>query len=366
MALTLKSQSGYLPALFHDDSPMQLKDFSYDLPDELIAQHPSAKRDQSRLLLMDRHKDALADMSFFQLPDLLKKGDVLVVNDSRVIPARLFGRKQTGGQLEILLLNVKKKEPTSQIWEVLIRPAKRLHEGDDIRLAGHCEAKVLARISEKKWLVEFCAPDGFESYVNTFGRAPLPPYIKRKKNARPDAADRDRYQTIYARQPGSIAAPTAGLHFSDEVIQQLKDRGIQIAHVTLHVGYGTFLPITTDEVEKHVMEPEYYEISPESARIINNAERVIAVGTTSTRTLESVSNEDGYISARSGVTSLFIYPGYKFKRINGLLTNFHLPQSSLFLLVCAFAGTDLIKKAYAHAVKNRYMFYSYGDCMLIL
>jgi S-adenosylmethionine:tRNA ribosyltransferase-isomerase len=344
---------------------MELKDFSYFLPDELIAQHPCQKRDHSRLLFLDKNKEKMTDLSFFQLPDFLQNGDVLVVNDSRVIPARLFGKKPTGGILEILLLTRKKSENESQTWEVLLRPAKRLRENDVLFLSNDCEAKVLARISDKKWLVKFFAQDGFETYLNRFGRAPLPPYIKRKKNTEPDIIDRERYQTIYARNPGSIAAPTAGLHFSTDVLQTLQAKGIQIAPITLHVGYGTFLPIEVNEVEKHVMESEYYEISVESSQIINNAKRVIAVGTTSTRTLESVTDNNGYVEAKSGTTTFFIYPGYKFKRVNGLLTNFHLPQSSLFLLVCAFAGTDLIKKAYSHAVENRYHFYSYGDCMLI-
>jgi S-adenosylmethionine:tRNA ribosyltransferase-isomerase len=345
---------------------MELKDFSYFLPDELIAQHPCQKRDRSRLLFLDKNKGETADSSFFQLPDFLQSGDVLVINDSKVIPARLFGKKQTGGILEILLLTRKESEKESQTWEALIRPAKRLRENDVIFLGNDCEAKVLARISDKKWLLKFFAQDGFEAYLNRFGRAPLPPYIKRKKNTEPDIIDRERYQTIYARNPGSIAAPTAGLHFSTDVLQTLQAKDIQIAPITLHVGYGTFLPIEVNEVEKHVMESEYYEISAGSSRIINNARRVIAVGTTSTRTLENVADNNGYVQAKSGTTTFFIYPGYKFKRVNGLLTNFHLPQSSLFLLVCAFAGTNLIKKAYQHAVENRYHFYSYGDCMLIL
>jgi S-adenosylmethionine:tRNA ribosyltransferase-isomerase len=345
---------------------MELKDFSYFLPDELIAQHPSQKRDHSRLLLLDKSKETTKDLSFFQLPDLLQSGDVLVINDSRVIPARLFGKKPTGGIVEILLLTKKGTGDNSQTWEVLLRPAKRLHENDVISLGDNSEAKVLARISDKKWLLKFFAPNGFDAYLKKFGRAPLPPYIKRRRNSLPDAADLERYQTIYAKNPGSVAAPTAGLHFSDDVMRTLMSKGIQIAPITLHVGYGTFLPIETDEIENHVMESEYYEISPESSEIINNARRIIAVGTTSTRTLESVAQNDGYVSARSGSTNLFIYPGYKFKRVNGLLTNFHLPQSSLFLLVCALAGTDLMKKTYLHAVENRYMFYSYGDCMLII
>lgn len=345
---------------------MELKDFSYFLPDELIAQHPCQKRDRSRLLFLDKKREKMADFSFFQLPDFLQSGDVLVINDSKVIPARLFGKKPTGGILEILLLTRKENEKESQTWEVLLRPAKRLRENDIIALGYNCEAKVLARISDKKWLLKFFTMDGFDSYLNRFGRAPLPPYIKRKKNAEPDITDRERYQTIYAKNSGSIAAPTAGLHFSDDVMQTLLSKGIQIAPITLHVGYGTFLPIEVNKVENHIMESEYYEISAESSQIINNARRVIAVGTTSTRTLESVANHDGYVPAKSGVTNFFIYPGYTFKRVDGLLTNFHLPQSSLFLLVCAFAGTDLIKKAYQHAVENRYHFYSYGDCMLII
>jgi len=345
---------------------MELKDFSYFLPDELIAQHPCQKRDGSRLLFLDKKKEKMADSSFFQLPDFLQSGDVLVINDSKVIPARLFGKKPTGGVLEILLLTKKEIEKESQKWEVLLRPAKRLRENDVIDLGNNCEAKILARISDKKWLLEFFAPYGFEAYLNRFGRAPLPPYIKRKKNAEPDVTDRERYQTIYAKNPGSIAAPTAGLHFSADVLQTLQAKGIQIAPITLHVGYGTFLPIKVNEVEKHVMESEYYEISADSSQVINNARRIIAVGTTSTRTLESVADNDGYVQANSGTTNFFIYPGYKFKRVNGLLTNFHLPQSSLFLLVCAFAGTELIKKAYQHSVENRYHFYSYGDCMLII
>lgn len=345
---------------------MDLKDFSYALPDELIAQHPCSQRDHSRMLFLERGENQTKDLSFYQLPDLLTKDDVLVINDSKVIPARLFGKKETGALMEILLLTKKKTNDMSQTWEVLIRPAKRLRENDIIHLDNHCNAKVSSRISDKKWLLEFFAPEGFDDYLKKFGRAPLPPYIKRKKNASPDIADLERYQTIYAQKSGSIAAPTAGLHFSEDVLQTLRSNGIQIAPITLHVGYGTFLPIEVHEIEKHVMESEYYEISPESSQVINNAKRLIAVGTTSTRTLESACDHSGYVKVPSGFTNLFIYPGYQFKRVNGLLTNFHLPQSSLFLLVCAFAGTDLIKNTYAYAVENRYKFYSYGDCMLIL
>jgi S-adenosylmethionine:tRNA ribosyltransferase-isomerase len=344
---------------------MELKDFSYFLPEELIAQHPCRQRDRSRMMILKRDIKKTEDSFFFHLSDHLDSDDVLVVNDSRVIPARIYGRKQTGALLEILLLTNKEESSSTPVWEVLLRPAKRLHERDIIFLGNNCEAEVLERISEKKWLLRFHCRGSFENYLQNHGRAPLPPYIKRRKNDGQFNDDLERYQTIYARSPGSIAAPTAGLHFSPEVIKSLQEKGVKIAAITLHVGYGTFLPIETKEVEKHVMECEYYEINTEAAAKINSAKRVIAVGTTSTRTIESAADKDGYIRPQSGETRLFIYPGYKFKRINGLLTNFHLPQSSLFLLVCAFAGTDFIKKAYHHAVDQRYYFYSYGDCMFI-
>ncbi|MHB8138856.1 MAG: tRNA preQ1(34) S-adenosylmethionine ribosyltransferase-isomerase QueA [Smithellaceae bacterium] len=346
---------------------MRLNDFSYFLPDELIAQHPRPQRDASRMMMLHRKEKTIEDGQFSFLPKWLERGDVLVINDSRVIPARIYGKKPTGAILEILLLTRKEKCGGSELWEVLARPAKRLNENDTIDLGHSCEAKVVARLSDKKWLMAFNAQDGFENYLERFGRAPLPPYIKRKKSVDPDSTDdRKRYQTIYAKSAGSIAAPTAGLHFSTEVLEALQSKGIEIAPITLHVGIGTFLPIETETVEQHVMETEFFEITGETAEKINNAKRVIAVGTTSTRTLESAADQNGTVAPQSGETSLFIYPGYSFKRVNGLLTNFHLPQSSLFLLVSAFAGTDFIKEAYARAVDNRYLFYSYGDCMLIL
>ena len=345
---------------------MELKDFSYFLPEDLIAQRPCRQRDYSRLMLLQRELGKIDDFNFFQLPDLLQKGDTLVVNDSRVIPARLFGKRSTGGSVEILLLTKKEASTASQSWEVLLRPAKKLRENQVIVLNNNCEAKVLARISEKKWLLRFTSLEKFEDYLEKYGRAPLPPYIKRDQNNEQFVEDLERYQTIYAKNPGSIAAPTAGLHFSAEVMQSLQAKGIQIAPITLHVGYGTFLPIETSKVENHVMEREYFEISASTAETINNARRIIAVGTTATRTLESVADEQVYIKPQSGFTNLFIYPGRKFNITRGLLTNFHLPQSSLFLLACAFGGTDFMKKAYQSAVAGRYLFYSYGDCMLIL
>jgi len=346
---------------------MNLKDFSYFLPEELIAQNPRPQRDASRMMMLHRKKEMIEDSQFSSLPDFLQRGDVLVINDSRVIPARIYGRKSTGAILEMLLLTCKEKKDDSELWEVMARPGKRVNENDTIDLGHSCEAKVISRLSDKKWLMAFSAQDGFENYLERFGRAPLPPYIKRKKSVAPDNTnDRERYQTIYAKTSGSIAAPTAGLHFSPAILNTLESAGIQTAPITLHVGIGTFLPIESETVEDHIMQTEFFEISPEAAEKINNARRVIAVGTTSTRTLESIADEKGYIQPQTGETRLFIYPGYKFKRVNGLLTNFHLPQSSLFLLVCSFAGTDFMKEAYTRAVDKHYLFYSYGDCMLIL
>lgn len=345
---------------------MELKDFHYHLPGELIAQNPCEQRDRSRMMMLQRNGQKIEDCIFSQLPDFLKKDDVLVINNSKVIPARLFGKKPTGASVEILLLHKIEDSGTAQEWEALLRPGKRLKVNDIIIISSDCEVKVLSRISEKKWLLRFEYSGNFEDFLNVHGRAPLPPYIKRERNSGEYINDLSRYQTIYAKNPGSIAAPTAGLHFSGEVIKSLQTKGIRIAPITLHVGFGTFLPIEVDLIENHVMEPEFYEISSEAADIINNAQRVIAVGTTSTRTLECAADENGFIKAQSGFTNLFIYPGHKFRRVNGLLTNFHLPQSSLFLLVCAFAGIDFIKKSYQHAVESRYHFYSYGDCMLIL
>ncbi len=346
---------------------MKLEEFSYILPEELIAQHPRPQRDASRMMKLNPRKKTIEDSQFSLLPECLERGDVLVVNDSRVIPARIYGKKSTGAILEILLLTCMEKKDGSELWEVLARPGKRLCENDTIDLGHACEAKIIARISDKKWLMRFCAVDGFDNYLARFGRAPLPPYIKRKKSLAPDSMnDRERYQTIYAKAAGSIAAPTAGLHFSADILAALQARGVQIAPITLHVGIGTFLPIEAETVEDHIMQTEFFEISPDAAEKINNAKRVIAVGTTSTRTLESVASQDGTIEPQSGETCLYIYPGYSFKIVNGLLTNFHLPRSSLFLLACAFAGTDFIRKAYAQAVEQRYLFYSYGDCMLIL
>jgi len=346
---------------------MKLKDFDYHLPGELIAQHPCDVRDGSRMMVIKRKQELVECKIFQDLPEYFKKDDVLVVNDSKVIPARLIGKKKTGGTIEMLLLSRQRGhgEPV-QTWEVLLRPAKMVSVGTRIFFDGKCEAHLVEQLSDKKWAVEFQTSIGFDHFLEEFGRAPLPPYINRKKDNKTSLEDIDRYQTIYARHPGSVAAPTAGLHFSQNILDMLKKIGVHVVPVTLHVGYGTFLPIDADIVEKHVMEEEFFEITKEAAAAINKADRVIAAGTTSIRVIESVADAVGKVKPLSGQTGLFIHPGYRFKRVSALITNFHLPRSSLFLLVCAFAGKDLVMKAYNQAIENRFRFYSYGDCMLIL
>ena len=346
---------------------MKLEDFGYHLPGELIAQTPCDLRDESRLMVVRRKTGDIEFRLFHDLPEFAEKGNVLVVNDTKVIPARLIGKKPTGGTVEILLLSRKSEDSKSlETWEVLLRPAKRVRAGARILFNTECEAQVIDRVSEKKWIVSFVTGLTFANFLKKYGRTPLPPYIKRHKNSLESLADIERYQTIYARFPGSVAAPTAGLHFSQNILDTLKKNGVYVVPVTLHVGYGTFLPIETDDVEDHVMEEEFFEITPEAAEVINSAEKVIAVGTTTTRVLESAVDEAGKIKPSSAYTGLFIYPGYRFKRVGSLITNFHLPRSSLYLLVCAFAGKHLTERAYKDAVRNRFRFYSYGDCMLIL
>ena len=346
---------------------MQLNEFDYCLPDELIAQEPAGVRDQSRMMVVHRESGACDIRMFRDLPEYFGKGDVIVVNDSRVFPARLIGRKETGGLIEILLLTRQNTdEAPEETWEVLLRPAKRVQSGMTITFDGGSRATILNRLSEKKWLLHFQTSIPFDDFLSRYGRAPLPPYIKRRKDRSRSEKDLERYQTVYARVKGSVAAPTAGLHFTGGVLDRLQHRGVEIAPVTLHIGYGTFLPIETDRVEDHIMEEEHFSIDEKTARKVNEASRVIAVGTTATRVLESVSDEQRKIRPVSGSTRLYIYPGYSFRCVDTLLTNFHLPKSSLFLLVCAFAGRELMQKAYSLAIENRFRFYSYGDCMLIL
>ncbi len=343
---------------------MRLDDFSYDLPEELIAQQPEAVRDQSRMMVVDRTTHEIKIREFKNLPEYFGAGDVVALNDSRVFPARLIGKKETGALIEILLLS--KMNPEKETWKAMLRPAKRVAPGMTVSFAEGCLARFTERLSDKQWLLEFVVNIPFADFLARFGRAPLPPYIRRKKGDGRSSEDMERYQTIYAKKPGSVAAPTAGLHFTEDVLLALKRREVEIAPVTLHVGYGTFVPIETETVEDHAMEEEFFSVSPETASTVNRAKRVIAVGTTSARTLESCADENGIIAPISSSTRLYIYPGYRFKRVDALITNFHLPKSSLFLLVCAFAGRDLMMEAYSQAIENKMRFYSYGDAMLII
>jgi len=342
---------------------MRTDDFDYILPNELIAQQPCVTRDHSRMMVVDRTTGQIECRHFFDLHDFLKGGDVVTVNDSKVIPARLYGKKATGGVIEILLLA---RPGTTHRWEVLLRPAKRLSVGMKIYFGTDAWAEVQERLSDKKWVLDFHTDRPFEEFLTAYGSAPLPPYIKRKKGNSHYGDDLERYQTIYARHPGSVAAPTAGLHFAPGTLEALKRRNIATAPVTLHVGYGTFLPVEAERVEDHRVEREWFEVTNGTADTINSADRVVAVGTTAVRTLETLSDARGMLIPGTGQTDLFIYPGYRFKIVDALLTNFHLPRSSLFLLVCAFAGRDLMLEAYERAVRERFRFYSYGDCMLIL
>lgn len=339
---------------------MKTKDFWYDLPEELIAQTPLAKRDSSRLMILDKRTGEIRHRVFSQLPDLLTAGDCLVMNDSRVIPARLFGKRDTGGAVEVLLLN----ERGDGIWECLTRPGKktpvgtRLHFGED-----ELTATVVGLESDGNKLLQFHTDEIFLEVLERLGHVPLPPYIKE------ELKDAERYQTVYANEPGSAAAPTAGLHFTQELLEQLASVGIELNRITLHVGLGTFRPVKEEDLTKHEMHAEYCAVSAAVAEHINEAKRegrrIIAVGTTSCRTLEALSDEKGYIRPFHGQVNIFIYPGYQFKCIDGLITNFHLPESTLIMLVSALAGREAVLHAYETAVRERYRFFSFGDAMLI-
>lgn len=340
---------------------MKTSDFYYDLPEELIAQEPLKDRASSRLLVLDKNTGEIEHKIFKNIVDYLKKGDCLVINDTKVMPARLIGaRKNTGARVEILLL-VRKDLDT---WEVLTYPGKKAKPGDIITFGdGRLEAEILDVIEGGNRIVKFHYDGVFETILDELGEMPLPPYITHKLE------DKNRYQTVYAVHEGSAAAPTAGLHFTTELLEQIKNMGVEIAHVTLHVGLGTFRPVKVDDVSNHEMHSEYYIVEQEEADKINNAKknggRIISVGTTSTRTLESVTDENGIVHAGSGWTKIFIYPGYKFKIIDCLITNFHLPESTLIMLVAALVGKDRILDTYKTAVQEKYRFFSFGDAMFI-
>nr|WP_297873460.1 tRNA preQ1(34) S-adenosylmethionine ribosyltransferase-isomerase QueA [uncultured Blautia sp.] len=340
---------------------MRTADFYYDLPEELIAQDPLLDRSSSRLMHLDKTTGEIQHTDFKHIVKYLKPGDCLVINDTRVIPARLYGSKiGTDAGIEILLL--KRKE--NNIWETLVKPGKKAKPGTKISFGdGLLIGEVLDIVEEGNRLIQFTYDGIFEEILDQLGEMPLPPYITHKLQ------DKERYQTVYAKNEGSAAAPTAGLHFTKELLQQIQDMGVNIAHVTLHVGLGTFRPVKVDDVENHHMHSEFYVVEEDQAKLINdtkkNGGRVISVGTTSCRTLESATDENGILQAKSGWTEIFIYPGYKFKMIDALITNFHLPESTLLMLVSALAGKEHIMKAYEEAVKERYRFFSFGDAMII-
>jgi S-adenosylmethionine:tRNA ribosyltransferase-isomerase len=347
---------------------MLISDFDYDLPEELIAQHPLEQRDAARMLVVDRAGRGWSDTQFAEMPSYVRAGDVVVVNNTRVFPARLVGaREPSGGRVELFML---RERETPKVWEVLARPARKLQPGARVRFGdGRLRAEVIEILEGGRRAVRFEMDAPFDDLLEEMGQTPLPPYIKR-----PDAEtfreDRERYQTVYARQRGAIAAPTAGLHFTPPVLDELKARGALLVEITLHVGYGTFEPVRARDLSEHTVEPERIEISTDAANNINDARaragRIFAIGTTTTRALESAADESGQVSAGGRLADLTVTPGYRFRVVDALLTNFHLPRSSLLVLVATFAGHDLALAAYRHAVEARYRFYSYGDCMLII
>ena len=340
---------------------MKTADFDYVLPPELIAQHPADQRDRSRLMVVHRDSNRWEHRVFSDLPEYLGPGDALVLNNTKVIPARIYGKKDlTGGGVELLLL----EEKSPGLWDVLLRSRRRPKPDDLMTFAdGRARVRLVSEGELGRALVEVESDRPFLDLVEESGEMPLPPYIQRETA---EAADRDRYQTIYARERGAVAAPTAGLHFTPEVFQKLEQKGVSRAEITLHVGLGTFRPVSTENIEDHRMEAERYDVSWHAAAIIRDAKRVVAVGSTCVRTLEQVAAREGQITASSGRSDLFIYPPYDFKVVDAMLTNFHLPKSTLLMMISALAGSELIHAAYEDAVRERYRFFSYGDCMLIL
>ncbi|MBQ2250371.1 MAG: tRNA preQ1(34) S-adenosylmethionine ribosyltransferase-isomerase QueA [Lachnospiraceae bacterium] len=340
---------------------MNVSDFYFDLPEELIAQDPLEDRASSRLLVLDKESGNVKHRHFRDVLKYLKKGDCLVLNDTKVIPARLFGTKVgTDAKIEVLLL----KRKSDNVWETLVKPGKKMREGAEVSFGdGLLKGKVVGVVDEGNRLIQFEYDGIFEEILDQLGQMPLPPYITHQLQ------DKNRYQTVYAKHDGSAAAPTAGLHFTKELLEEIEAMGVKIAHVTLHVGLGTFRPVKVETIEEHHMHSEFYIVEEEEAKKINDTKkeggRVICVGTTSCRTLESATGEDGILKAGSGWTQIFIYPGYKFKILDCLITNFHLPESTLVMLVSALAGKERVMAAYEEAVKERYRFFSFGDAMFV-
>lgn len=338
---------------------MKTSDFSYDLPSELIAQHPAQKRDQSRLMLLNKKTGEINHKKFYNIIDYLNNGDVLVLNDTRVMPARIFGhRSEKDESIEILLLNHK-----GDTWETLAKPGKKLKIGTEIIFSDELKAEVVDISEDGSRFFKFIYSGIFEEILDRLGEMPLPPYIQEKLE------DKERYQTVYSKEIGSAAAPTAGLHFTKELLKKIEEKGIEICFITLHVGLGTFRPVKVEDVTKHKMHSEFYIIRDDVAQKINKAKdegrRIVAVGTTSIRTLESAADDKGYVKAKSGWTDIFIYPPYKFKCVDALITNFHLPESTLIMLVSSLSTREIILNAYNVAVKEKYRFFSFGDAMFI-
>lgn len=343
---------------------MQLENFDYVLPEELIAQRPAATRDASRLMRLDPHTGKIFSGCFPDIIDSFVAGDVLVLNDTRVRPARLLGTKESGGQVELLLLQRLAGE--AEDWCCLGRSSRPLRAGTQIEFSRGVRAEILPGGEGQQKIARFNHADDFEALVEEIGHLPLPPYVRRED----DALDRERYQTVFARNTGAVAAPTAGLHFTELLLQQLRDKGVQVVSLTLHVGIGTFLPVRVDDIREHRMHSEVYEVPEATAAAVNLAKRqgrrVIALGTTSARTLETAVDENGQLQSGRDASEIFIFPGYQFQVVDGLVTNFHLPKSTLLMLVSALAGREFILKAYRQAIAERFRFFSYGDCMLIL
>jgi S-adenosylmethionine:tRNA ribosyltransferase-isomerase len=350
-----------------------LIDYHYDLPEDLIAQQPVEQRDRSKLLCLDRQTGGLVHAAFNAVGDYLKAGDVLVINNTAVVPARLMGKKETGGKVEVLICDFAGgREAMRQnghfVCRCLVKASKRSARGTRMEFAEGVKAEVLDA-HEGSYILKFDADSDFETVLDRIGQVPLPPYIKRNSGQMSDCNDKTAYQTVYAKRKGAIAAPTAGLHFTAKLLNQLRAGGVKIVELTLHVGYGTFLPVRVADIRQHQMHAEPFTISDQSAETINSARaggnRVVAVGTTCVRTLEFASKSNGEVASGSGSCDLFIYPGYRFKAVDALITNFHLPQSTLLMLVAAFAGRQNILNAYREAIKRRYRFFSYGDAMFI-
>jgi S-adenosylmethionine:tRNA ribosyltransferase-isomerase len=344
---------------------MQLQDFDYLLPDELVAQQPAARRDASRLMCLDRENERIASCQFSDLPDYFRPGDLLILNDTQVIPARLLGQKKTGGKIEIFLVRPVDRLTGEEDWYCLTKSSKAPRLGTEVILGEGLRAEILDEADPPYRRVRFFCDGDFMQLVDDVGHLPLPPYIRREDCE----ADRSRYQTVFAREKGAVAAPTAGLHFTEEMLAVLRSSGVEIQSVTLHVGLGTFLPVRVEDIRLHKMHTEMYSIPQLTADAVNQARkerrRVFALGTTSARALETAATEDGILQSGRGESDIFIYPGYCFKLVDALITNFHLPKSTLLMLVSAFAGRDFILSAYRQAVEERYRFFSYGDCMLI-